>query len=101
MPAVSYQTTKLSRGQHTSREEGTCVMELASMLAGETFTDHPASVCPVIGSFLREYNDLVDNDRRQDLYAYAATVVGSSGPTAVQGAGADRMAAWALQMRES
>ena len=28
-------------------------MELASMLAGEQFTDHPACVCPVLGSLLR------------------------------------------------
>ncbi len=47
-------------------------MELASMLAGETFTDHPESVCPVIGSLLRAYNDRLDDDRRQDLYRYAA-----------------------------
>ena len=47
------------------------------MLAGEPFTDHPASVCPVIGSFLRAYNDSVDDGRRQDLYEYASKVVGS------------------------
>ncbi|MBV9806078.1 MAG: hypothetical protein JO286_02790, partial [Solirubrobacterales bacterium] len=53
MSPVSYQTIKLSKGKHTSPEDGACVMELASMLSGEPFTDHPASVCPVIGSFLR------------------------------------------------
>ena len=52
-------------------------MELASMLAGEPFSDHPASVCPVIGSLLREYNDSLDEQRRQDFYAYASKVVGS------------------------
>ena len=49
------------------------------MLAGEPFSDHPHSVCPVIGSFLRAYNDRIDDRRRQDLYAYAAAVVGSRG----------------------
>jgi hypothetical protein len=34
------------RGQHANPERGVCVMELASMLAGEPFTDHPRSVCP-------------------------------------------------------
>src|ERR1700756_2774838 len=77
MSPVSYQTIKLSKGKHTSPEDGACVMELASMLAGEQFSDHPASVCPVIGSFLRAYNDSVDDNRRQDLYAYAARVVGT------------------------
>ena len=47
------------------------------MLAGEEFTDKPRAVSPVIGGFLRAYNDALDDDRRQDLYAYAARVVGT------------------------
>ena len=47
------------------------------MLAGEHFSDEPDCVCPVIAEFLRTYNDQVDNERRQDLFAYAALVVGS------------------------
>ena len=68
MSTVSHQTIKLSRGKHSSPADGACVMELASMLAGEQFTDHPESVCPAIGSFLRAYNDSVSDERRQDLY---------------------------------
>ena len=100
MSSVSYQTIKLSTGRHSSPEVGACVMELASMLAGEPFTDQPESVCPVIASFLRAYNDLVDDSRRQDLYAYASKVVGSTRSAAVQRARADRLAAWALEMRQ-
>jgi hypothetical protein len=74
-------------------------MELSSMLAGEPFTDHPAAVCPVIGSFLRAYNDSVDDSRRQDLYAYAATVVGSRAPISVQRDRAERLAEWAFEMQ--
>jgi hypothetical protein len=100
MSSVSHQTVKLSTGKHTSPQDGACVMELASMLAGESFTDHPPSVCPVIGSFLRAYNDSVDDDRRQDLYAYAAKAVGSRRSAAVQRARANRLTARALDMRE-
>lgn len=75
---ASHQTVRLSRGMHRSAQEGACVMELASMLAGEPFSDRPRSVCPVIGAFLRIYNDRLDDDRRQDLYPYAAKVVGSA-----------------------
>lgn len=74
---ASHQTARLTRGSHRSPDDGVCVMELASMLAGEDFGDHPDSVCPVIGGFLRTYNDSVDDDRRQDLYRYAAEVVGT------------------------
>jgi hypothetical protein len=99
MSSVSHQTVKLSKGKHGSPEDGACVMELASMLAGEAFSDHPVSVCPVIGAFLRAYNDWIDDDRRQDLYQYASRVVGSRGDDEIQRARADRMAAWSGQSR--
>jgi hypothetical protein len=52
-------------------------MELASMLAGEPFTDEPRSVCPVVAGFLRSYNDGVGDEPRQDLYRFAALAVGT------------------------
>jgi hypothetical protein len=97
MSLVSYQTITLSKGKHDSPEDGACAMELASMLAGEPFSDHPRSVCPVIGSFLRAYNDRIDDRRRQDLYAYAAKVVGSRASQDVQHARAERLSAWAFE----
>src|SRR4051794_24204839 len=70
-----YQTVRLARGRHAGPSGGTCVMELASLLAGEPFSDRPASACPVIGGVLRAYNDAVDDERRQQLYGMAASVV--------------------------
>jgi hypothetical protein len=99
MSPATYQTVKLSQGKHISPEDGACVMELASMLAGEPFSDHPRCACPVIGSFLRAYNDSVDDGRRQDLYAYAARMVGSRSGTAVQRARGERLAAWEIELR--
>ena len=91
MSPVTHQTVRLSRGSHASPEQGVCVMELASMLAGERFTDHPSSVCPVIASFLRTFNDLVGDERRQGLYACASAVVGSRASKKVQRARAKRL----------
>jgi hypothetical protein len=101
MSPVSYQTIKLSKGKHSTPEDGACVMELASMLAKEPFTDHPASVCPVIGSFLRSYNDSIDDNRRQALYAYASKVVGSRCSLRTQQARAARLAEWANEIQRS
>jgi hypothetical protein len=53
-------------------------MELASMLAHEPFSDRPRAVSPVIGAFVRTYNDGVDDERRQDLYPIASEIVGSA-----------------------
>lgn len=100
MPPVSHQTIKLSRGRHSSPEHGACVMELASMLAGEGFSDHPRSVSRPIASFLRGYNDLLDDRRREDLYRYAAQAVGTSDSGAIEDARADRLLAWADRLWE-
>ncbi len=101
MSPVTYQTIKLGKGKHSSPDDGACVMELASMLAGESFTDHPASVCPVIGSFLRAYNDSIDDERRQDLYTYASKVVGSRTSAHIQRSRAEHLSAWAQQFKRS
>ncbi len=76
---TTHQTVRLRRGKHQSPRDGACVMELASMLAGEEFTDAPAAVCPILAAFMRAYNDAVDDDRRQDLYGFAARAVGTGG----------------------
>jgi hypothetical protein len=94
MPPISHQTIKLTRGRHSSPEHGACVMELASMLAGESFSDHPRSVSRPIASFLRGYNDLVDDRRRADLYRYASQTVGTAGSTEVEQARVARLLAW-------
>jgi len=88
--SVSHQTVTLTRGKHRSPRNGACVMELASMLGGEPFSDRPASVCPVVGAFLRAYNDAVDDARRQDLYGYASAAVGSRAGWAETRARAER-----------
>src|SRR3954453_23489322 len=77
MSPVSFQTVRLGRGSHLDADEGVCVMELASMVAGEPFSDRPAPVCRVIAAFLRAYNDVVSDTRRQDLYRCASDVIGT------------------------
>jgi hypothetical protein len=92
--ATCHQTARLTAGRHESPEHGTCVMELASMLAGEPFGDHPRSVCRVIAAFLRRYNDSVDPERRATLYPYAAKAVGTRGSWRLRRARARRCAEW-------
>lgn len=95
MREPSFQTMKLARGKHSSPRHGACVMELASMVAGERFSDRPRSVSPVIGAFLRGYNDLVDDRRRQDLIRYASEVVGTAASEKVELARIKRLVEWA------
>lgn len=73
-------------------------MELASMISGEPFTDHPRSVCPVIASFLRAYNDAIDDRRRQDLYRFAALAVGTRESWVIEQLRIQRCREWAAEM---
>jgi hypothetical protein len=97
MSPASHQTVRLSQGKHRDPEHGACVMELASMLAGEPFSDRPRCVDPVIAGFLRTYNDGIDDERRQDLYPLAAEVVGSRSIAGVQAERARMCLRWAQE----
>jgi len=67
------------------------------MLAAEPFSDEPSCVCPVIAEFLRTYNDRVDDDRRQDLYGFAALAVCTRESPAVERRRANRCLEWWLE----
>jgi hypothetical protein len=73
-------------------------MELASMLAEEPFSDRAGTVSPVIGAFLRTYNDGLDDERRQELYPIAALVVGTARGRAVEAERAARCLHFAREL---
>jgi hypothetical protein len=99
MTGQTHQTVRLERGKHASPDSGACVMELASMLAGEPFSDHPQAVSPVIADFLRTYNDGLDDHRRQDLYRFASEAVGTRSTDAVERLRAEIAVRWADERR--
>jgi hypothetical protein len=74
-------------------------MELASILAGEPFSDHPRSVCPVVAGFLRSYNDGVRESDRQDLYRFASEAVGTRGSAKAMAARAELCHDWLIRWR--
>ncbi len=92
---ATYQTARLGVGRHEGPGPVVCIMELASMLAGERFSDHPVSVCPIVGAVLRAYNDDIDEGRRPDLYRHAAESVGTRGTFGLQLRRAEHVLAWA------
>ena len=72
-------SVRLTDGGHSSPAYGVCVVELASLIAGEEFSDRPRCVCPVIAAFLRGWNDRAGYAERQLLGPYAVRIVGSRG----------------------
>ena len=57
----------LSHGNHNSPEQGACVMEMVSFLAGEEFTDHPQCVNSLLRNEAISINDLVSDDNRSQI----------------------------------
>jgi hypothetical protein len=86
---------RLAPGAHSSPREGVCVVELASVMANEEFSDRPRCVCPVIGAFLRGWNDRAGHAERQRLAPYAGRIVGSRDASSVTRQRRDICLEWA------
>ena len=71
----------LSVGAHTSPsgsvpDQGDwqwCMMEVAAWMAGESWSDDPANVSPVIAQLCKILNDTLPDGNRQDLKAWLTT----------------------------
>jgi hypothetical protein len=92
---LDLESLRLAPGSHSSPREGICAVELASMLAGERFSDRPRCVCRVVAGFLRTLNDRVPHADRKRLIAYAERVVGSRAEQRVTHARRDVCLLWA------
>jgi hypothetical protein len=66
----------LSRGKHRSSRKGACFMEMASVLAGERWSDHPRCTHPLLGELARLVNDCTSDAGRQELAVLIPSVVG-------------------------
>lgn len=66
----------LARGKHRSARKGACFMELASVLAGERWSDHPRCTHPLLGELARHVNDCTSDGARQRLAVLIPSVVG-------------------------
>ncbi len=69
----------LSRGKHRNPRKGACFMELASFLAGEQWSDHPACTHPLLASMARDINDHVGDEARRRLAPLIPEVIGLNG----------------------
>lgn len=66
----------LSRGKHRNPKKGACFMELASYLAGERWSDHPACTHGLLASLARDVNDHVGDHARSRLAPHIPEVIG-------------------------
>jgi hypothetical protein len=75
-------TLTLTSGGHDPDDGAMCTMEAVAYIAGEPWSDHPQCASPVIGAFLRTWNDDSGDEQRQELKRYIPRLVNSRGTDA-------------------
>jgi hypothetical protein len=70
----------LSRGKHRRPKQGACFMEMASVMAGEKWSDHPGCTHPALAEVARLVNDNSTDQHRSELAVLVPSVVGLSSP---------------------
>jgi hypothetical protein len=78
-PHVPDMLPVLSRGKHRSPRKGACFMELASYLAGERWSDHPACTHSWLAAVARLVNDHTSDEGRPLLAELIPSVIGLTG----------------------
>lgn len=68
----------LSAGAHKSPKDGACMMEMASLLAGESWSDSPSCTHPVIATMARSVNDRLPDSRRHEIATLIPSVIGTA-----------------------
>ena len=92
----------LLKGAHDkpNGEFQACVMEAVAFVAGEPWSDHPKCASPVIGAFMRVWNDgLNEDDRNRLLKPLIVKLVGTRGSKALENRRATMAADWFIRVQ--
>ena len=92
----------LYSGSHPENGNGhveACAMEAVAYIAGEPWSDHPECACPVLGAFMRTWNDnLPDGQRTSLLLPFIPRLVGTRGSKALEARRANMAADWYIRV---
>ena len=89
----------LRSGSH-SPDSKMCVMEAVAYVSGEPWSDSPACVSPVLGAFMRAWNDALPSDAERDrlLKPLIPRLVGTANGTDVETRRALMAADWFVRV---
>ncbi len=100
MATIDVTKVRLARGSHAppnGKKEG-CLLEWASYLAGEPWSDHPECVSPVIAAFGRRWNDDLNDKDRQMLVSYPPRLLNTAGTKAQENKRAWMVTDWMVRV---
>jgi hypothetical protein len=98
-PAAPAGLPVLSAGSHLAPEDGACLMEYVSVLAGQPFGDEPRCTDPLLATLARLVNDATSDGARDRLGALAPALAAAPGSDAV--GAADLVLSTLLRVREA
>ncbi len=98
-PTRLAEITALAKGSHHEFADGVCIMEAVSYIADEPWSDHPSCACPVIAAFLRNWNDSLSDDERNELLRpLIPRLVGTRGGDALEQRRATMATDWLIRV---
>jgi hypothetical protein len=99
-PATPRLPEQLTVGTHLTLDDGACLMECVSVLAGQPWSDAPTTTHPLLAHLGRLANDAMTSAGRQSLRPLASRLarLNSSDP-AIHGAIAELATRYGLQVR--
>lgn len=71
----------LSAGGHLRPEDGGCIMEMGSFLAGEEWSAYPKCTHPALAEVARNVNDNLDGEHRHMILPLLGMLIGANAPT--------------------
>jgi hypothetical protein len=90
--------TTLASGSHEPNDTDMCVMEAVAFVTHKEWSDHPPCVCPVIGAFVRTWNDgLSDAERTDILLPFVPRLLNTKRDEATERARAMMAADWLIR----
>lgn len=76
---IDLSTLTLAKGGHDDRSDGTCLLEAVAYFAGEPHSDRPKCTSPVLTTCGINLNDVLPDDKRQQLVPFVPRMVGTRG----------------------
>jgi hypothetical protein len=78
MKTIDLDNLHLDSGGHSGIDEGVCLLEAVAWFANEPHSDHPSCVSPYLAAYGRRLNDVLPDDRRQELVPLIPRLAGTA-----------------------
>jgi hypothetical protein len=89
----------LHHGSHTRGSDEMCIMEAVAWVTHKDWSDHPPCVCPVLGAFMRSWNDGISDEQERTalLKPFIPKLINTKGSKKLEQRRATMAADWLIR----